>query len=273
MQRREKKIAPFIRQLARFGCISTAIVYLMIGVIALLSLFRLKHGGADEASLMKFLEDVPFGKVVIVIILLGMVGYIIWRFYEAINDPYRYGRKWQGMAIRIITALSAISDALIGWPAAEALLGASTAMKDGEPVAQRQQFAELLQKDGGVWIIGLIGLITSVTAVVQFVYVIREAYAERIDMKRMKPLKKKFIQAVGWAGQFARGIILGIMGGSMLKAAFTLNAQFVVNTDKAFDFIGDHISRFVFAVVALGTICYGLFMLAKGYYYDFKKGK
>jgi hypothetical protein len=268
-----KRTTAFIEGMARAGCIATGIVYAMIGVIALLSLLQLKHGGADESSILKFLEDVPGGKIVIGIILLGMVSYIIWRFYEAINDPYLYGRQWKGMATRIITAFSAISDAMIAWPAVESLMGAGTAMKNGEPVAQRQQFGELLQKDGGVWVLGLIGIITSITAIVQLVYAIKKAYEERIDMKQMKPVQKNSIHVLGYAGHFARGIILGIMGFFMLKASFTLNAQYIVNTDKAFDFIGDKVSHLVFAAVAVGTICYGFFMFAMGYYYDFKKGK
>lgn len=272
--RRSKNLPPFWVQLsAKFGCISTAIVYAMIGVIALLSLLRLKHGGADESSILKFLEDVPAGKIIIALILLGMIAYIVWRFYEAINDPYGYGKKGKGMATRIITACSAISDALIAWPAIESLLGISTALADGEPVAQRQSFAELMEKPGGVWVVGFIGAVTSVTAVVQFVYVFREAYEERIDMDKLPSGRRTFIHAVGYAGHIARGTILGIMGVFMLKAAITANAQHIVNTDKAFDFLGDEVHHVVFAVVAFGTICYGAFMFAMGWYYDFRKGK
>ena len=252
---------------------ATALVYAMIGVVALLSLFRLRHGGADEASILRLLEDVPLGKVVIAIIFLGMLAYIIWRVYEAINDPYDYGRQWQGMATRIITAFSAVSDALIAWPAVESLIGINTALKDGEPVAQRQMFSELLERPEGVWFVGLIGTITSITAVVQFIYVFREAYEERIDFKRLPAVKRRLIHIVSYAGHIARGTILGIMGFFMLKAAFTKNGRYVVNTDKAFDFLGDEVSHVVFAIIALGTICYGFFMMAMGYYYDFKKGK
>lgn len=252
---------------------ATAIVYVMIGVVAMLSLLRLKHGGADEGSILKFLEDVPLGKLVIALILLGMVAYIIWRVYEAINDPYDYGRNWKGLSIRVITVFSAVSDALIGWPALESLLGESTALEDGQPVAQRQMFAELLAKSEGNWIVCTIGLITSVTAIVQFVYVLREAYEERIDMKRLSSFKQKLVHGLGYAGHFARGIILGLIGFFMLKAGFTGNAQYVVNTDKAFDFLGDNVSHLVFALVAIGTVGYGFFMFLMGYYYDFQKGK
>jgi len=269
----KKTPANFFKQLARLGCFSTAIVYAMIGVVALLSLLRVRHGGADEASILRLLEDVPFGKVVISIVLSGMVAYIIWRMYEAINDPYGYSRHFKGILTRIITAFSAVSDAMIAWPAIESLAGINTALKDGEPVAQRQMFSELLQSTGGVWLVALIGGITSITAVVQFIFVFKEAYEERIDFKRLSALKAGIIHVLSYAGHIARGTILGIIGFFTLKAAITKNGQHVVNTDKAFDFLGDEVSHYVFAIIATGTICYGCFMMAMGYYYDFKKGK
>lgn len=273
VRKRSQHIPAFFKQLARFGCIATGIVYVFIGVIALLSLMRLKHGGADEASLLRFLEDVPLGNLLNGIVLLGMVAYIIWRFYEAFNDPYEYGNRLPGMLTRIITAFSAISDALIAWPALESLLGMNTALKDGEPTAQRQSYAQWLHSTAGVWLVATIGLVTTITAIVQFVYAFREAYEERIDFKTMSRPASIAIHGISYAGHAARGIILGIMGFFMLKAAVTRNAQHIVNTDKAFDFIGDDVSHALFAAVAAGTICYGFFMLVMGYCYDFRKGK
>jgi hypothetical protein len=42
----------------------------------------------------------------------------------------------------------------------------------------------------------------------------------------------------------------------------------LVNTDKAFYFIGDDVGHAYFIIVAIGTICYGLFMFSFGVYYD-----
>jgi hypothetical protein len=269
----KKRPAFFFKQLARIGCMATAVVYLIIGAVALMSLLKWRHGGADEASILRLLEDIPFGKIIISIILLGMVAYIVWRVYEALHDPYNYGRRLKGIVIRLITAFSAVSDALIAWPAVESLLGINTAMKNGEPTAQRQMFSELLQKDGGVWLVALIGIITSITAIVQFIYVVKKAYAERIDLKRLSAINARIIHVLSYSGHVARGTILSIIGFFMLKAAIAKNGQYVVNTDKAFDFLGDEVSHAVFAAIAIGTICYGFFMMAMGYFYDFKKGR
>ena len=95
---------------------------------------------------------------------------------------------------------------------------------------------------------------------------------KRMDIKYMKQSNKNIIHTLAWAGHFARGIILGIIGFFFIKSAIEANPQLVVNTDKAFDFIGDHVGHVYFIVVAIGTICYGLFMFLFGWYYDTDKG-
>src|SRR5687768_3244501 len=81
-----KKKRTIIHYLPVYGSIATGIIYLGIGVIAILSFLKVRHGGADESSMLAILNDYIVGKILIWIILLGTVGYIAWRFYEAIKD-------------------------------------------------------------------------------------------------------------------------------------------------------------------------------------------
>ena len=87
---------PLVYYLALWGCVSTGIVYAAVGVIALLSFLKLKEGGADEGSLLVFLNQYLIGKIFIWIIMLGMISYIIWRVYETVRDPYGYGKELKG---------------------------------------------------------------------------------------------------------------------------------------------------------------------------------
>src|SRR5688572_16122747 len=107
----------FVNYLPIYGCFSTGIMYVAIGVIAILSFLKIKHGGADESSLVAFLNHFVIGKVVIWIILLGTISYIVWRIYESIKDPYDYGKEAKGIAMRIGIALSTIPDAFITYSA------------------------------------------------------------------------------------------------------------------------------------------------------------
>jgi uncharacterized membrane protein YphA (DoxX/SURF4 family) len=92
-----------------------------------------------------------------------------------------------------------------------------------------------------------------------------------MNVEHLRSWTRKSFHALAWFGYAARAIILGIIGAFFIKAGITKNAQLVVNTDKAFDFIGDHVGHLYFILVALGTISYGLFMMVLGFYFDSDK--
>lgn len=123
----------YIRYLPMYGCISTGVIYLGIGVIAILSFMRIKDGGADETSLLAFLDEYIAGSILVWIILFGTVSYVVWRIFEAINDPYRYGNDARGLARRTGIGLSSVADALIAYSAMQVLLGSGEKSPSGEP--------------------------------------------------------------------------------------------------------------------------------------------
>lgn len=260
-----------IRYLPFFGCISTGLIYIAVGVIAILSMLKVKQGSADESSLLMFLNDFTLGKVLVWVILLGMLSYIAWRVYESITDPYNYGSSVRGKARRAGIGLSSIADALIAFSAVVVLLGTSEIEVDGRPEQQREMVGNILQESWGSWMIILLGIVVSGTALVQFFYGITRGYRERLDIAHFNKEKKKLIYFFAYTGYLARGIIIGIIGFFFIKSGFSENQDHVVNTDKAFDFIGDHIGLLPFVLVAIGTICYGIFMFAMGITYDVDK--
>jgi hypothetical protein len=261
----------YIKYLPFYGCVSTGIIYLGIGVIAILSFLKLKEGGADESSLLAFLNEYIIGKIFVWIILLGTISYIIWRIYEAIIDHYEYGRGIGGKAKRIGIALSTAADAVIAYSAVRILLGTSNVRIDGQPREERQIVSEMLSEPWGRWVVLSIGLTILITALVQLIYGVGRGYRERLNTGQFGRRIMSVVHVLAWIGYFARGIILGIIGFFFIKSGITEDAKHVVNTDKAFDFIGDHIGHVAFIFVAVGTICYGLFMFALGITYDTRK--
>jgi hypothetical protein len=260
-----------IRYLPVYGCIATGIIYVTIGVIAILSFLKVRHGGADESSMLAILNNYVIGKIFIGIILLGTACYIVWRFYETIKDPYGYGKKMQGLAKRTGIALSTVADILIVYAAIRVLLGTSNIQPDGTPQEERWMINNLLQQSNGDWLVIAIGLIYLATAVVQLIYGVTRGYKERLNIEHFSSLARHTVHILAWLGYSGRGIILGIIGFFFVKAGITENARYVVNTDKAFDFIGDNAGHIYFILLAIATICYGLFMFVQGTVYDTDK--
>lgn len=256
----------FIHYLPVFGCMATGIIYLGIGVIALMSFFQLREGGADESSMLMVLNDFIVGKIIIVIILLGTACYIFWRLYETITDPYQYGKNLKGLARRSGIALSSVADMLIVYTAVRVLLGVANIQTNGQPLEEREMTRTLLE-NGRAWTVITIGCITIGTALVQLLYGITKGYKERVNADSFNKVMRMIFNGLGLAGYMSRGIVLGIIGFFFLQAGFLKDPDVVVNTDKAFDFIGDHIGHIFFILIALGTIGYGLFMFALGVTY------
>lgn len=263
----------FIHFLPVYGCISTGLIYASIGVIAILSFLRIKEGGADESSLLIFLDDFLVGQIFIWIILLGTLSYIIWRIYEAYTDPYNYGSHWKGLARRAGIGLSSIADVLIAYSAVMVLLGAGTAREDGRPEEEREMVGSMLTEDWGEWLIISAGVIILGTALVQLYYGVTRGYRERLDIPNLSKEYKKLVHMMAWLGYGARGIIIGIIGFFYLKAGIAEDPDFVVNTDKAFNYIGQNIGNLFFVLIAIGTFCYGLFMFFLGATYDIDNRK
>lgn len=264
----EKRKKFFVSYLPLFGCISTGLIYGAIGIIAILSFLKIKQGGADESSLFEFLDDYLLGQIVVWLILTGTLCYIAWRIFEAFTDPYKYGNDWKGVARRTGIGLSSIADVLIAYSAIMVLLGISRYREDGQPVKERDMVGNMLQESWGDWLVVSIGVIILVTAVVQFFYGVTRGYRERLEIKQFSKEIKQVIHLLAWVGYLARGIIIGIIGFFFIKAGFTDNSEFIVNTDKAFNFIGDHVGHLPFILVAIGTFCYGVFMFFLGITYD-----
>jgi hypothetical protein len=265
------KFRTYIKYLPIYGCIATGIIYLGIGTVAILSFLKLKEGGADESSLLAYLNEYVLGKIFVWLILVGTVGYIVWRIYEALTDPYEYGNNTSGKAKRIGIALSSVADILIAYSAVQILLGTSNVQVTGQPDEERELVSNMLLHSWGSVAVVTIGSVIGITALVQLFYGLTRGYKERLNVSRFGNVSQSIIHVLAYVGYSARAAILGIIAFFFIKSGIIRDADHVVNTDKAFDFVGDHVGHVFFILLAAGTICYGLFMFSLGGTYDSDK--
>lgn len=256
--------------LARYGCFSIGAVYVLIGVIAILSFLKMSADAAAEARMIELALEVPFGEALLWIMIFGLAGYILWRVFEAITDPYEMGSNLVGLAQRTGVALSGTGYALIGFTAVQIILGNS----NGSEQEFQLFIAHVFEWPGGQWLVGLAGLTTAGAGLVQFYYVVQGKYVQRLHLEEFSSGWTKVVHALAWAGYCARGILLLVLGYFFVKAGIQGEPHEAGDTDSAFNFIGDGGSLFgdiAFMLVAGGTISYGIFMFVYGIYYQFKK--
>jgi hypothetical protein len=262
-----------LRTLTLVGCFSTGIIYLAIGVIAILSFFRLKEGGADESSFFVLLDSFIAGRILNWIIIVGALCFIAWRFYEAFKDPYGMGRDAKGMLLRTGAAFSSAADAFIALSVLTVIFGRQKVPVNGEPVQQRNMVAHLLDWQGGHALVSIIGAIILVTAAVLILYGLSKSFTESIRATDFNKRERNIVHGIAYAGYFSRGVILFIIGFFYLKSSIRNDSSYIVNTDKAFNFIGEHVGHPWFILIAVGTISYGVYMFVLGLHYDIQGDK
>jgi hypothetical protein len=275
------KIRRATRPLAILGCISIGTVYVLVGTLALLALFGVLTGSADEERMVHVVMGVTAGPAIIWGIVLGLAGYVAWRVMEVISDPYEFGNDWKGVLHRLGIGLSALGYGAIAWSIAGIALSNGNGGDAGagggggnanEASEQSQQLlvGQVLEWPAGVWLVGAAGVVVIVVGVLQFVLLARRGYTTEISMEERSATIRRAIHALAWYGYAARGVILGVLGYFLLRSALTHDPSEVGDTDTAFDFIGGGvIGDSAFFVVALGTIAYGLFMYVNAKYYRF----
>ncbi|MBT1686102.1 DUF1206 domain-containing protein [Dawidia soli] len=272
MSRRLSSYTRLARYLALGGSIAIGLVYIGIGTIAMLSLLRLKDGGADEDSMLEFLTELPAGWILVSSILIGMLCYIAWRLYEAIANPFHVPRTTRGILTRVGTALSGVAYAIIALSAVQALLGIAL---EGDGVEEQRLLIEaVLDWRGGVWLIGITGVLVGITGLLEIYHVVRWQYVSRLEMQRLSHMGRRLLHGLAWYGHFSRATILLIMAYFLLQGAIHADPEAVVNTDKAFNFIGESmLGHPLFVIVAIGTIAYGVFMILQGIYLKWEKDR
>jgi len=269
----ESKKNKLLKALTLVGCFSTGIIYSSIGTIAILSFLKLKQGGADESSFFVLLNGFTAGRILNWLIILGALCFIIWRFYEAFKDPNHIGKDTKAILLRTGIAFSSAADTFIVLSVLRAIFDQHKAPVTGEPTQQKDMVARLLHFHWGQIAVLIIGAIVLITAVVLVLYGLSKSFTEAINTDDFSERQTRVVHAIAYAGYFSRGVILLITGFFFVKSAVKNNSTYIVNTDKAFDFIGDHIGHPWFILVALGTILYGVYMFILGLHYDITGAK
>ncbi len=266
------KLKQAARPLARVGCASIGTVYILVGVLAVLALSGVLTGSADEERMVHVVMDQPGGTLVVWAIVLGIVGYIVWRGIEVIADPYNLGNDWKGRLHRGAIGLSALGYGVIAWSAASIASGNEANGNDNGEDEQQLLVAQVLDWPAGDWLVGIAGLVVIAVACLQVVVLVRGGYKTEINLHDRSPGARRAIQALAWYGYSARGVILGVLGYFLLRSAMLKDPEQVGDTDTAFDFIGGGVvGDSAFLIVAVGTIAYGAFMYACARFYQYEQ--
>ncbi|WP_156839133.1 DUF1206 domain-containing protein [Novosphingobium aquimarinum] len=243
--------------LVRVGYFSRAIMYAVLGLIALTSAQQIAQG---TSGIFQAIENYPAGTAILWIMVVGLTAYALFRFCSPLFDIENNGSDAKGWGKRIGHLGSGIGHLALAYSAykfASSDAGDSSSSQGG---GAQEAAAGVLSVDFGGVVIGLLGIAFGVTAIFQAKKAITGDFMNRISSRA--PSATRWL---GGAGFLARAVVYAVIALSLIKAGFASGGSDQIKT------LGDAVASlagegFVFTLTAIGLLLFGLFSLVLARY-------
>ena len=251
---------PQLEFLERLGYVVRGALYAVMGFLALRIALAQPGGKAtDMSGSLIWLVGNPFGKLVLVVTIVGLVAYSLWGFVRAIYDPLHRGRDARGITARIGFVTSALSYLAIAFFALQILAGQGSASND----STQKTVSTLLTNPAGAAITVLLGAIAIVIGIGQFIEAYRATFKNDLKAAEMSRSERDIAIGLGRFGMAARGVTFLVIGWFLVQAGLHHAPSQAQGFGGAFLFLlAQPYGRWLLGIIALGFIALGLHSFA-----------
>jgi hypothetical protein len=256
---------PGIELLGRLGYAAKGAVYLLIGTLAVQA--ALGRGGqtTDQSGALARIAEMPYGKVMLGILVVGLLGYALWRAVQGLLDTENEGSEPKGLFKRALYV--GIGGIYIGLAlsAIQLLMGAGSG--NGSTGSTQGWTAWLMGQPFGVWLVALVGIAVAANGIAQFYRAFKSNLTEDLRLTDVGAQHADLVTKIGRAGYAARGVAFLMIGGFLIGAALHHNPGEARGLDGILDTLAAQpFGPYLLGLVAAGLAAYGLFALVEARY-------
>jgi hypothetical protein len=255
---------PWVERLVRFGFVAKGTVYLIMGLLAAQAV-----AGTDEAAgtfgVLTQIITQPFGKFLLLVLTIGLAGYVLWRWVQAAIDPEHEGKLNKKLILqRIGYAMSGLGYASIAYTAISMMIGAEENDDTIEDLA-----AELMEQPWGLWLL-LIGGIAVVGVGISFIYgAYTGAYISEFRPAIGQTLER-WTTRIGKLGYAARGVAFVLMGIFIILSAILADSDTAGSLGASLRQLQQQpLGSLWLGLIAFGFIAYSVYMFLVAWYRRF----
>lgn len=244
---------------ARAGFGARGVIYVLVGVLALQ--IALSGGGgkqADRGGAIAEISEKPFGKVLLWVLGVALVGMALWRLSEAL-----FGQAGPDGGKPTKRAMAAGRFVFYGFVAYSVLSFAAGGSGSGGGSSDQQSqdvTAEALGWPGGQWIVGAGGAVIACAGVWIAVRALMRKYHKHLKMAEMSQKVRRAVDFTGVFGGAARGTVFATAGGFAIAAAVKHEPDQSKGMDDTLrSFTETPAGPWLLVVIALGLVAFGVF--------------
>jgi hypothetical protein len=249
--------SPAAHFLARAGLTARGVIYILIGLVAVLvALGQSKHE-ADQLGALQLLAGKSYGLVALWLLGIGFAAYALWRLSEA---AFGVTGEGSGAGPRLKSLGRAIVYAAFSYLTFTVIHGKAQSQ------SRRQQdiTATAMKHTDGRVLVGLIGAAVIIAGIVLVMEGIRKKFMKYLQTGQMSARTRRVVKILGMTGTIARGVVFGLAGVGVVAAAITHKASDSGGIDKALLTLRNQpFGEFLMLLAALGLVIFGVYGLCE----------
>jgi hypothetical protein len=251
-----------LEYLARGGFVCYGVIHLLFAWLALQVAFGHSGQEGDQNGALQSLAGNTFGKVLLVVIAIGMVGLAVWQAFEAIigqSGPQDKG----AIAERVIAGIRAIVYLWLAWTAVKIVTGANSS----SAAKSQNKSSTVMAHTGGRWLVGLVGLVVVGVGIGLIVQGVTKKFEKRLNTQQMRPSVRRTTRRLGMGGYSAKGVAYGIAGILVVASAITFDPNKARGLDAALKTLAGHsYGPWLLGLIAIGFAAFGVFCFSQAKY-------
>ncbi len=254
----------WIEKLARWGFAAKGFVYVLIGILAVMAAVGQGSNNASKQGAAQMIFDQPFGKLLAVLVVIGILSFVVWRFVQAFNSKDTSNSKNKTMLKRARYAFSGFIYLAFAVTLIRMIMGSGGGSGNG----RQQLVGKVLEMDFGPFLVAAAGIGVMIAGIYQWIRAYKEEYMEKLSFSGAQSGMRENANKIGKVGYAARGVVWLLVGFFLLQSGLNSDASQAQGSGGAFQTIEQWGGSWVLLVVALGVIAYGVFMFVKSRYYQ-----
>jgi len=257
------EIEPWVELLSRLGYATKGVVYTIVGILALQAAAGTRSANVSTSDALTQIYTQPFGRILLIIVGVGLAGYVLWREMQVFLDPERNGSDLKGIAKRVGYFFSGLGYVALAFSAFQlAFTG-----RGSSGSSTQDWTARVMGMPAGRWLIGFVGLVIIGVGVVQFVRAYKASFKKHLDLSELDRDARPWTIRIGQIGTAARGVVYALIGLFLGRAALQYNPQEAGGLGQALQrVVQQPYGPWLLAVIAVGLIAYGLYAVIMARY-------
>lgn len=246
----------------RAGFLGYGVFHLVVGWLVLQLALGHPTAESDQSGAFQFLAGQPFGHVLLVVIIVGLIAMAVWQLLLAAVG-HREERGHRRTFERLASAGRAIIYGALAYTAGKVVAGAHPSSAN----QQQNATAGVLAHPAGRVFVTLAGLAVLAIGIGMLVYGARKQFQRRLMTGRMSARTRTVTVRLGQVGYVSKGIAFAIVGLLIAIAALRRDASRSRGLDSALhELAAKPYGVFLLILIAAGFAAFGVYCFLQSRY-------